>query len=292
MNLREVVSAFRREAIEESRRGGSNQDLVRLRVAAGDMRSSSAGIGRMPPNPGTPRGKAGAYLVRLVRRMLFWYTPQIVRFNEAATAFAAQTCVTLEKLSAPQDDTAFDVFVSEYRQNHPLPDRDLVFAELREALMQSGIAPGLWLDIECGSGQWLQFIRTDLCPDIRAVEPNSAEAALCEASGLKPNVMDPLRFLSGEPAGSFAVITALRVAERHPMPWNLDLIRQCARCLAPGGTLLLTGAEGGSDIPKDPCRVSPAPLPVLRAMLEHAGFRNPDVRYLPRGEYFLLARRP
>jgi hypothetical protein len=34
-------------------------------------------IGRMPPQPPSLRGRAGAVLVRLVRRCLFWYTEQI-----------------------------------------------------------------------------------------------------------------------------------------------------------------------------------------------------------------------
>ena len=44
----------------------------------------------------------GRRLVRLVQRMLFWYTPQINRFNGAVTASVEALCITLEKLFSNQ----------------------------------------------------------------------------------------------------------------------------------------------------------------------------------------------
>jgi len=48
------------------------------------LRASYALVGQLPPEPPTFRGRMGARLVKLVQRMLFWYTPQIVHFQYSA----------------------------------------------------------------------------------------------------------------------------------------------------------------------------------------------------------------
>jgi hypothetical protein len=48
------------------------------------MHASYALVGQLPPEPPTFRGRMGARLVKLVQRMLFWYTPQIVHFQYSA----------------------------------------------------------------------------------------------------------------------------------------------------------------------------------------------------------------
>lgn len=48
------------------------------------LHSSYALVGQLPPEPPTFRGRMGARLVKLVQRMLFWYTPQIVHFQYSA----------------------------------------------------------------------------------------------------------------------------------------------------------------------------------------------------------------
>ena len=45
------------------------------------LENSARQIGVMPPVPKTLRGRIGSYVVRVVQRMLFWYTPQIVSTN-------------------------------------------------------------------------------------------------------------------------------------------------------------------------------------------------------------------
>jgi hypothetical protein len=55
-----------------------------LRSALSALHASYAMVGRLPPEPPTFRGRMGARLIRLVQRMLFWYTPQIVHFQYSA----------------------------------------------------------------------------------------------------------------------------------------------------------------------------------------------------------------
>jgi 2-polyprenyl-3-methyl-5-hydroxy-6-metoxy-1,4-benzoquinol methylase len=62
----------------------SSGELLELRSALGALYASYALVGQTPPEPPTLRGRMGARLVKLVQRLLFWYTPQIVHFQYSA----------------------------------------------------------------------------------------------------------------------------------------------------------------------------------------------------------------
>jgi 2-polyprenyl-3-methyl-5-hydroxy-6-metoxy-1,4-benzoquinol methylase len=59
-------------------------ELVELRSALAALCSSYALVGQTPPEPPTFRGRMGAQIVKVVQRLLFWYTPQIVHFQYSA----------------------------------------------------------------------------------------------------------------------------------------------------------------------------------------------------------------
>ena len=56
-------------------------------------------VGDMPPQPPTLRGRAGAVLVNVVRRMLFWYTGQIRAQNRHIAAAAREQARVLHQIS-------------------------------------------------------------------------------------------------------------------------------------------------------------------------------------------------
>ncbi len=72
------------------------KDLLRLIEHA---RRCSAAIGTQPPQPATLRARLSSILVRLVRRMLFWYTPQITDFNEVTLRVLEEQVAALESVS-------------------------------------------------------------------------------------------------------------------------------------------------------------------------------------------------
>ena len=63
-----------------------------------EARESASMIGRMPPAPPTVRAKAGSFLVKLIQRMLFWYTPQITGFNSAILGLGQEQNKLIERL--------------------------------------------------------------------------------------------------------------------------------------------------------------------------------------------------
>jgi hypothetical protein len=71
-------------------------ELLRLIEHA---RRCSAAIGEQPPQPPTLRARMSAILVRLVRRMLFWYTPQITDFHNAMLRAMEEQVAALESVS-------------------------------------------------------------------------------------------------------------------------------------------------------------------------------------------------
>jgi DNA repair exonuclease SbcCD ATPase subunit len=68
-----------------------------LRSALSALQASYAMVGRLPPEPPTVRGRIGARLIKLVQRMLFWYTPQIVYFQYSALRALEEQAKTLER---------------------------------------------------------------------------------------------------------------------------------------------------------------------------------------------------
>jgi hypothetical protein len=55
-------------------------------------------VGKLPPSPPTPRARIGAVLAGLVRRALFWYTPQIVTTHSMTAAALSETTKVLYAL--------------------------------------------------------------------------------------------------------------------------------------------------------------------------------------------------
>lgn len=62
----------------------SSLEQAGMQFALAALQGSYALVGQLPPEPPTWRGRAGTKAVKLIQRMLFWYTPQIVRFQYSA----------------------------------------------------------------------------------------------------------------------------------------------------------------------------------------------------------------
>jgi len=94
-----VHAQIREENQQEGKRNPWARDFARMREAFDQAYRTRNLVGRMPPRPDTPRARVGAVLVRLVQRLLFWYTPQIIRFHCAVTSLLDVFCSSLERQS-------------------------------------------------------------------------------------------------------------------------------------------------------------------------------------------------
>jgi len=75
-------------------------DWTRLEEAGTALEDAHSLIGQLPPEPPTLRGRAGALLVKSVRRALFWYTPQIVKFHGVATRCFNELLAAIKTVAA------------------------------------------------------------------------------------------------------------------------------------------------------------------------------------------------
>ena len=71
-----------------------------IRPALSALYASYGLVGQMPPQPPTFRGRLGARVVKLVQRLLFWYTPQIVHFQYSALRALEEQNKSLESAAA------------------------------------------------------------------------------------------------------------------------------------------------------------------------------------------------
>lgn len=79
--------------------GPETLDPARLREAVERVRLSEKLVGQPPPQPAGLRARIGAMVVRLTRRMLFWYTPPILQFHGAVAQAMEEQMASLEELS-------------------------------------------------------------------------------------------------------------------------------------------------------------------------------------------------
>jgi hypothetical protein len=91
----EAVNMVEQEPREKA---GGDLDLAALDSALQQLYRTRAQIGRMPPGPATARGRAGAALVRMTQRALFWIWPQLDAFHAAVIEFAEAQAALMNEL--------------------------------------------------------------------------------------------------------------------------------------------------------------------------------------------------
>ena len=74
--------------------------IPEFRSQLSELYSARSLVGSMPPKPASVRGRFGAVLVSVVRRMLFWFFPQLDRFHASLISVAELQAKALEKTGA------------------------------------------------------------------------------------------------------------------------------------------------------------------------------------------------
>jgi len=75
-------------------------DMNSLETTVRSLHLSKSLVGELPPKPPSFRGSLGNLLVKAVRRMLFWYTPQIRDFQAGVAAGFDQQVAALRSMAA------------------------------------------------------------------------------------------------------------------------------------------------------------------------------------------------
>lgn len=139
-------------------------------------------------------------------------------------------------------------------------------------------------DLGCGRGEFLELMRE---AGIEAVGVDSDEACvtLCRSKGLRAETADLFEWLRRTPE-SFDAVFCAQVVEHLPPARLPEFVRLAAAVLRPGGVLIVETpnpqclAIFATHFYLDPSHVRPVPAPLLRFLMEEAGFSGIEVHWL------------
>jgi SAM-dependent methyltransferase len=141
------------------------------------------------------------------------------------------------------------------------------------------------LDVGCGRGEFLELCRESGI-EARGIDLDPAMVARCRAAGLAAEEAEALAHLAALPEQSLGGIFCAQVIEHLPVEALIALVRLAHRALRPGGVLLcetpnpacLTVFSGAFYV--DPTHVKPIHPEAARFVLEAAGFRDVELRFV------------
>lgn len=111
---------------------------------------------------------------------------------------------------------------------------DQVYGEL----LARGEAESPVLDLGCGKGEWLAWMRSKGWQNLSGVDLSEADLAVAAASGMKVHCEDAISYLKSNPAG-FAVIHAKDIIEHLDKQELVDFALAVHEALQPGGVFAL-----------------------------------------------------
>jgi len=290
--------------------GTPDIDLMTIRGAYGRLYELRNLVGQMPPQPPTLRARIGAQFVRMVQRMLFWYTPQILRFHNETALVLGELCRTVEKQanligevrkqmkglrrelefetlrgSQPVGEiaarpAAFDFSLQDHFRG---PEEDTA-GKLRQWLaMIEGLDPaghslnGPWLDVGCGRGEWIS-LACERGYDITGIDSSPISVNHCQAKNLRVSRAEAHHHLLGIDDGSLTVVTAFQVVEHLTMDALSSFVALSAQKLRPGGLLVVETPDPANLLMashyfwNDPTHQRPIPLALMEFIFQYFGF--------------------
>lgn len=143
-----------------------------------------------------------------------------------------------------------------------------------------------WLDLGCGRGEWLEYLREQGI-DALGVDDNEAMLATCRERGLNVVASDALAFLEQQAPHSLAGASAFHLIEHLPYRTMLALFRAAYRALAPGGCLIIETPNpqnvsvGACNFYMDVTHQRPIPPMTAEFIARHAGFSPTVLRLHP-----------
>ncbi len=153
---------------------------------------------------------------------------------------------------------------------------------------------GLWLDLGCGRGEWLQAAAQQGYP-VLGLDTNPASVLRCREKQLAAEQGDALAYLRSLGDRSAAVVTAFHVLEHWPMSYVLALVQEVVRILHPGGLFVVETPNpgnllmGSANFWNDPTHRRPIPLKLLEFIYEHFGLtvvKRLEVNPIPKEQRF------
>jgi O-antigen chain-terminating methyltransferase len=141
------------------------------------------------------------------------------------------------------------------------------------------------LDIGCGRGEFLEFMREMKVP-ARGIELSAESVAICEAKGLRAEKADLFEYLPAAGPSAFDAIFCSQVVEHLPPERLPEVVHRAAASLERGGVLAVETpnpeclAIFATHFYLDPTHTRPVPPGLMVFYMEEAGFGNIEVHRL------------
>jgi SAM-dependent methyltransferase len=165
----------------------SSPDFQALRSLVAQVQAAAGHVGTLPPQPPTLRAKLGSALVRLVQRMLFWYSPQIVAFQKPAAQLLTLQAEQLQRLAEETARLSESVRKEQRKVLAQLADLEQTSNELRRlhspGKLSSAELDRFYLDFEDrfrGSRELVSQRLSVYLPIVREVQAGSADRPILD----------------------------------------------------------------------------------------------------------------
>ncbi|MDI9219888.1 methyltransferase domain-containing protein [Pantoea sp. EA-12] len=142
------------------------------------------------------------------------------------------------------------------------------------------------LDIGCGRGEWLRKLSENNVKNLVGIDLNKNMLTACADINAEIICGDALVYISELDCESQDVISAFHFIEHIPFSELEEFIRNCFKCLKPGGILILETPNaqnlvvGTNNFYLDPTHNKPLPSLLLDFMIEYNGFDVHNIHYL------------
>jgi O-antigen chain-terminating methyltransferase len=238
---------------------------------------------------GTRFGTAKGLLLRLLRvytRHQTDFNRELVESLERLQGVASRLDVRLDELERAHpklsiSDAQYRRFEDRFRGD--ISGRLTLYPKLvQDALAET--RGGLVLDLGCGRGELLAALKANGI-EAAGVDSSTAMVGACRAQELTAECLDLRAALDQRPDGSLGAVLSLHVVEHLEVAAVADLVQLVARKLRPGGLLALETPNvrtlaGAADFYLDPTHRRPVHPELLDFLIDIAGFRRREVRYL------------
>jgi SAM-dependent methyltransferase len=139
------------------------------------------------------------------------------------------------------------------------------------------------LDIGCGKGFWLQYLKKLGFQHLYGVDSNYAMVKAATAQGFKVSQADAINYLAEQPSDAFAIVSAFHVVEHLPLEALIKLIDESFRIVAPGGFVLFETPNpenlvvGACNFYADLSHRNPIPPQTLDFIMLRRGFKRTSI---------------
>ena len=194
---------------------------------------------------------------------------------------------TKGNLTAAAADPFMDLFYREFEDRFR-GSREEILDRLREYvphlifLKERRFKDGIVADLGCGRGEWLEILR-DEGIDAIGIDTNERQAQAAKELGLNVIIADAIEWMEQQKDRSVSLLSAMHVIEHMQFDQIVRLLKEAARVLKPGGSILLETPNPESLIVGaykfwfDPTHVRPYPPELISQLLESLGFGQIEV---------------